>query len=64
MNLKKGQKLVHLCYEVPDLAAALSTASQHECRQLSEPSPAVAFSGRRIVWFYHPTYGLIEPLEG
>ena len=51
MNLKKGQKLVHLCYEVPDLAAALSTASQHECRQLSEPSPAVAFSGRRIVWF-------------
>jgi methylmalonyl-CoA/ethylmalonyl-CoA epimerase len=62
-NLAKGQKLVHLCYCVPRLEEAIVHAQKMECRQLSEPAPAVAFNGRRIVWLYHPTYGLIELLE-
>jgi methylmalonyl-CoA/ethylmalonyl-CoA epimerase len=62
-SLAKGQKLVHLCYCVPRLEDAVAHAEQHECRQLSEPAPAIAFNGRRIVWLYHPTYGLIELLE-
>jgi methylmalonyl-CoA/ethylmalonyl-CoA epimerase len=63
VSLAKGHKLVHLCYSVPHLETAILHAEQNECRQWSEPAPAVAFGGRRIVWMYHPTYGLIELLE-
>jgi methylmalonyl-CoA/ethylmalonyl-CoA epimerase len=62
-NLKKGQKLVHLCYEVPDLEGALRYCEERDCRLLSDPTPAVAFDRRRIAWVFHPTYGLIELLE-
>jgi methylmalonyl-CoA/ethylmalonyl-CoA epimerase len=62
-SLKKGIKLVHLCYMVPSIEKAIAHAELHECRQVSEPAPAVAFDGRRIVWTYHPTYGLIELIE-
>ena len=64
VSLSKGQKLVHLCYRVPQLENAMAHAEQNECRQISDPATAVAFGGKRIVWLYHPTYGLIELVEG
>jgi methylmalonyl-CoA/ethylmalonyl-CoA epimerase len=62
--LKKGQKLLHLCFEVGDLEEAFSVASRCGFRVLARPVPAVAFDGRRIGWVYHVNYGLFELLEG
>jgi methylmalonyl-CoA/ethylmalonyl-CoA epimerase len=63
-SIAKGIKLVHLCFSVPNLEAAIAAGEGNGCRQVSEPAPAVAFEGRRIVWVFHPTYGLFELLEG
>ena len=62
-SLKKGTKLVHLCYEVPDIHAAISVAEGGGMHVVAAPTPAVAFDGRRIAWVYHEVYGLIELLE-
>ena len=61
--LTKGGGAYHLCYEVPDLDAALATARAARWVVVSRPVPAVAFGGRRIAWLYTPTRQLIELLE-
>jgi len=63
-SLAKGAKLLHICYEVPDLDDALEACSRHGFRRLSSPAPAAAFDGRQIVWVYSGDYGLFELLEG
>ena len=62
-SLEKGTKLVHICYEVPDLEQALECAREHGLRQLGRPVPAVAFDERRIAWVFGPDLGLFELLE-
>lgn len=62
-NLRNGVKLIHLCYEVPDLQAALDNARRAGFHRVAGVTPAVAFGGRRITWVYHPVYGLFELLE-
>lgn len=62
-SLKNNVKLVHLCFEVPDLAAAISYSRQHGFHCLRQPVPAVAFDQRRIAWLFSPVYGLVELLE-
>ena len=63
LALKKGQKLLHLCFEVDILEDALSTAVSHGFRSVAKPVPALAFGGRRIAWVYSLRYGLFELLE-
>jgi methylmalonyl-CoA/ethylmalonyl-CoA epimerase len=63
-SLEKGQKLLHLCFEVPDLDAALRIGAERGFRALGPPAPAVAFGGRRICWVFSSIYGLVELLEG
>jgi methylmalonyl-CoA/ethylmalonyl-CoA epimerase len=53
----------HVCYEVDDIDAALHHARTNRCVVISEPTPAVAFDGRRVAWFFTPTRQLTELLE-
>jgi methylmalonyl-CoA/ethylmalonyl-CoA epimerase len=62
-NLKQGNLLAHLCYEVPDMPAAMAAAEAAGFRIVAQPVPAVAFGGRAIAWVYGPVYGLVELLE-
>ena len=62
-SLKKGMKLLHLCYSVPDLKKALAKARKHGLHKVSSPSPAAAFDNKNIIWVYSNTYGLFELIE-
>ena len=62
-SLRKGNRLLHICYTVPDLPLALAAAEQSGFFCLSAPVPAVAFGGRRIAWIFHKVFGLVELLE-
>ena len=62
-NLANGVKLLHLCFEVPDLDAALEHCRPAGFHRLKPPAPAAAMGGRRIVWVFHREFGLFELLE-
>src|SRR6185369_8631109 len=62
-SLKKGQKLVHLCFEVGSMDAAIKAAATSGFRCVAKPVPAVAFQQRRIAWVFSTEYGLVELLE-
>ena len=55
--------LYHVCYEVVDMDAAIHRFRKLRCLPLSKPVPAVAFSGRRIVFLMTPQLDLIELVE-
>ena len=63
LSLKRGQQLVHLCFRVDDLQAAIrhGRAKGFDC--LAKPTPARAFGGKQIAWLFSRTYGFIELLE-
>jgi methylmalonyl-CoA/ethylmalonyl-CoA epimerase len=62
-SLAKGQSLVHLCFRVDDLDAAMAAGKRSGFHRLAAPVPAPAFDGRRIAWVFHSTYGVVELLE-
>lgn len=62
-SIDKGNRLVHLCFEVDCLDQSLRAALSHGFKMLREPVPAEAFQRRPIAWVYHPVWGLIELLE-
>ena len=62
-SLKKGVKLLHLCFRVPDIEVAIRDARRNGFRCLANPVPAKALGGRMIVWMYSTAYGLVELLE-
>jgi methylmalonyl-CoA/ethylmalonyl-CoA epimerase len=61
--LAKGQSLYHVCYEVPDINAAIAHLRSQKCILISGPTPAVAYDGRPIAWLYTPTKQLTELVE-
>jgi len=63
MNLKKGQKLVHLCYRVPDIQEAIRIGRENGFHCIAKPVPAVAFGERSIAWLFSKTWGLVELVE-
>jgi methylmalonyl-CoA/ethylmalonyl-CoA epimerase len=62
-SLESGQRLMHVCYTVPDLSAALTEGRRHGFHRIRQSVPAVAFAGRKIAWVFSSTYGLVELLE-
>ena len=62
-SLKKGNKLVHLCYSVKVLEEAINTAIQNGFYTISSPVQAIAFNNKRIVWLFSKVYGLVELVE-
>lgn len=61
-TIGRGQSLYHLCYEVETLDAALRQLADDGCIQVSRPTPAVLFDGRRVAFMLGPL-GLFELLE-
>ena len=61
--LESGGGLHHVCYEVDSLDMFLPLCRSAGILPISEPAPAVAFGGRRIVWVYTPERLLVEYLE-
>ncbi len=59
----KGGGLHHVCYVVDDLGQALGDARSLGALIARQPTPAVAFGGRRIAWIYTKNRLLIEYLE-
>ena len=62
-SLRNGTKLLHLCYEVPDLEAALELCKEAGFHRLWRPRPAPLYDNRKVAWVYSKHYGLFELLE-
>jgi methylmalonyl-CoA/ethylmalonyl-CoA epimerase len=62
-SLNKGQKLLHLCYRVPDLENAIQYSRTKGFHCIARPVPAVAFTGKPIAWLFSKEYGLVELVE-
>ena len=62
-SIKKGIKVVHLCFTVPDIDAAIAFAVEHGFFLVAAPVPAIAFNNRKIAWLVHDVLGLFELLE-
>ena len=63
MMIKSGGGAYHLCFQTRDLEQALTHVTSHGCIVVHAPTPATAFGGRRIAWFYTPTRQLVELVE-
>jgi len=61
--LKKRVGLHHVCYETDDLESRLQAARAVGAVVVGEPTPAVAFGGRRIAWICCKGFLLLEFLE-
>lgn len=53
----------HVCYEVPDLAEAVSWLRNKGFLLIGGPFPAAAFEGRPVAWLYLPTRHSVELLQ-
>jgi methylmalonyl-CoA/ethylmalonyl-CoA epimerase len=60
--VKKGVGFYHVCYEVDDLEATISTYLSKGAMLISEPKPAILFENR-LVAFVRTSYGLVELLQ-
>lgn len=61
-SLKKGAKLVHICYAVADIEKAIKECKARGFYCIAQPLPSAAFSGD-IAWVYSRDYGLFELLQ-
>ena len=62
-SLRSGIKLLHICYEVPELAKAIALCRPSGFHRLGTPKPSPAFGGRRVAWVFSKQFGLFELLE-
>lgn len=63
-TLKKGGGTYHICYQVPDIAAAITHLTGLGSLLLSGPVPAVAFESRSIAWLMTEAGLLVELVQG
>lgn len=61
--VKTGGGLNHICYRVADLEETMRTLVAEGAKLVSEPTPAVAFDGRRVAFLYTRQRELIELVE-
>ena len=61
--LRRGVTLHHLCYEVPDVDAAIERLRDTGMLLVGEPTPGAAFGGRRVAWLMDRTTPLVELVE-
>ena len=62
-TLKKGGGPYHICYQVPDLAAAIRHLTGLGSFVISGPVAAVAFEMREIAWLMTDANLLVELLQ-
>ena len=53
----------HLCYEVDDMAMAITSLRRQRFLLVSGPVPACAIDGRRVAFLFKKDNGLIELVE-
>jgi methylmalonyl-CoA/ethylmalonyl-CoA epimerase len=61
--LRGGGGTYHVCYEVPDIRAAIKHLTEHDALLVSGPDPAVAFGGREIAWLMTDVNLLVELVQ-
>ncbi len=61
--VKKGGGLNHLCHSTDDIERSCRTLFEQGWIILHEPTPAVAFGGRRIAWLIAENHVLTELVE-
>jgi methylmalonyl-CoA/ethylmalonyl-CoA epimerase len=64
LTLKKGGGTYHVCYQAPDILAAINHLVEQGCLLLSGPVPAVAFEMREIAWLMTEAGLLVELVQG
>jgi methylmalonyl-CoA/ethylmalonyl-CoA epimerase len=62
-TLKKGGGTYHVCYQVPDINAAIGYLVEQGSFLLSGPVPAVAFEMREIAWLMTEANLLVELVQ-
>jgi methylmalonyl-CoA/ethylmalonyl-CoA epimerase len=62
-TLKKGGGTYHVCYQVPDINAAIEHLTGQGSFLLSGPVPAVAFETREIAWLMTEGDLLVELVQ-
>lgn len=60
---KKKGSLHHMCFIAEDFEKDIRRLQDSKCLMISPPKPAVAFDNRRVVFFFTPTYEVIEVVE-
>jgi methylmalonyl-CoA/ethylmalonyl-CoA epimerase len=63
LTLKKGGGTYHICYQVPDISAAISHLTEQGSFLLSGPVSAVAFEMRQIAWLMTEANLLVELVQ-
>lgn len=59
----KGAGPYHTCYEVIDIDDTSKLLRKMKMLPVNKKTPAVAFNGRHIRFFYSPAIGLLELVE-
>jgi methylmalonyl-CoA/ethylmalonyl-CoA epimerase len=62
-SLREGVKLLHLCYEVPNLEEALELCRPAGFHRIRPATPAPVYDNRRVVWVFSRQWGLVELIE-
>ena len=60
---KNGVAPYHICYETQDIDSSILNLKKQKFLVVSNPSPAVAFGGRRVCFLFNKSIGLIELVE-
>jgi methylmalonyl-CoA/ethylmalonyl-CoA epimerase len=61
-TLKRGGGTYHICYEVPNIRAAIEHLTKRGSLLLSGPVPAIAYSMREIAWLMTDEANLLVEL--
>lgn len=61
---KSGATPYHICYQSDDLESDIALLKLKHFKVTRPPAPAVAFGGKRVVFMYALSVGLIEIVEG
>ena len=60
---KRKGSLHHMCFIADDFDSDVKRMQDNKCLMISPPKTAVAFDNRRVVFFFTPTYEVIEIVE-
>ena len=61
--VKNGPTPYHICYISDNLDTDIETLQKNRFKITIPPAPAVAFNGKRVVFLYSLSAGLIEVVE-
>lgn len=62
-SVAEGPALLHLCFEVDSLEAALDAGTEAGFHRITPPTTVPEWDGRRIVWTFSRDLGLVELVE-